>query len=124
MLQEDIENNQLQQQVIEHEECEGKEDDVVHSFDNLPFFIDHEEKDMSTPPPVVALEQQASLEEGTRGNGFAADCMADESCHEPEVVALCQEEETKTKRQSEDFSSSFEVSHKPEICADELDINT
>lgn len=125
MLQEDIQNNQLQLQVIEHEECKGKEEDTVLSFDNLLFFIDHEEKDMSTPPPVVALEQQANVEEGTGGNGFAVDCMADGLCHEPEVVAFrCQEEEIKTKRQSQDFRSSCEVSHKPEICADELDINT
>lgn len=89
----------MQKQVIEHEECDGKEEDIVLSFGNLPFFIDHEQKDISTLLPVVALEQHTSLEEGIGGNDFARDCMMNESCHEHEVVAFCcLEEETKTKR--------------------------
>lgn len=46
------------------------------------------------------------------------------SCHESIfIVASRQEEEMNIERQSEEFSSSFEVSHKLEVCVDEVYMN-
>ncbi|GLJ11569.1 hypothetical protein SUGI_0171490 [Cryptomeria japonica] len=56
------------------------------------------EKEMSTPTPVVALEQETNVEEATRGNDFAADCMEDRLCRRPKFIAdSCQKEEIKTE---------------------------
>lgn len=90
----------------------------------LPFFRD-EEEDVRTKKLQHEF-QQASVQEITRYLFLATHDKTIFFFHEPEVVAIYfqEEERTKKKRQYEDFRSSCEVSHEPEICVDELVVST